>query len=304
MDACAAVRRRSSSATSVLAVLITALIGAGCVDSPSLDPGASAAPEPKVDEGRVVRGIVVDEELRPISGAQISQLGGDANATTSSDGAFRLIGLPPLRDILLQARHAAYRSQTVSVNLEFVPEAEVRFVLPGGPTTAGYHITNITRGEITCQVAAGSHHGSPGFYKYSCEDLVSDATSLSDERVRVPVEPGVTVVIVELVWEPQSQAADVMGLTVYASTVEEELLIGSIHSFPGGHYISMKASTAALQSAKTRGGYIDSLVHVDPGTLDEHIPNAGIVVNQAFTLYTTAFYGEIPSPVWSALTEP
>jgi hypothetical protein len=277
MDACAAVRRRSSSATSVLAVLITALIGAGCVDSPSLDPGASAAPEPKVDEGRVVRGIVVDEELRPISGAQISQLGGDANATTSSDGAFRLIGLPPLRDILLQARHAAYRSQTVSVNLEFVPEAEVRFVLPGGPTTAGYHITNITRGEITCQVAAGSHHGSPGFYKYSCEDLVS---------------------------EPQSQAADVMGLTVYASTVEEELLIGSIHSFPGGHYISMKASTAALQSAKTRGGYIDSLVHVDPGTLDEHIPNAGIVVNQAFTLYTTAFYGEIPSPVWSALTEP
>ena len=63
----------------------------------------------------------------------------------------------------------------------------------------------------------------------------------------------------------------------------------------------MKASAAALQSAKEEGGHIESFVHVVPGTLDDHIPNAGLVVQQRFTLYTTAFYGEVPPPVWTAL---
>ncbi len=288
----------SLSAAAIL--LIVAL--AGCTAAP---PKAIEATEtaPAGPNGRVARGSVVDEELRPLAGAAITHLGGTSNATSDDNGSFVMDGLPRSKEILLQARHPLYRAQTLSVNLEFIAETTVRFVLGGGPGPPGYHVTNITQGIIMCQVAAGSHHGSPGFYKYSCRDVLGDAGGLSDERVLVPVDPGVTVVIVELVWTPQSQAADVMGLTVYASTTEEELLIGALHSFPGGHYVSMKASTAALQSAKSRGGNIESFVHVDPGTLDEHIPNAGVVVEQEFTLYTTAFYGEIPPPVWSALDQ-
>ena len=289
----------SVSAASILLVLALA----GCTATPpkAIEPTQSS--DVAGPQGRIVRGSVVDDELRPLAGAAITHLGGTSNTTSDANGTFLVDGLPRAKEILLQARHSIYRAQTLSVNLEFVAEAEVRFVLGGGPGPAGYHVTNVTKGIIMCQVAAGSHHGSPGFYKYSCRDVIGDVGGLSDERVLVPVDPGVTVVIVELVWEPQTQAADVMGLTVYASTNEEELLIGSLHSFPGGHYVSMKASTAALQSAKSRGGNIESFVHVDPGTLDEHIPNAGVVIEQEFTLYTTAFYGEIPPPVWSALDE-
>lgn len=288
----------SLSAAAVLLVVVLA----GCTSAPpkAIEPTPTDETGPN---GRIVRGSVVDDELRPLPGAAITHLGGTSNATSSENGTFVMDGLPRAKEILLQARHSSYRAQTLSVNLEFVAEADVRFVLGGGPGPAGYHVTNITNGIIMCQVAAGSHHGSPGFYKYSCRDVLGDTGGLSDERVLVPVQPGVTVVIVELVWTPQTQAADVMGLTVYASTNEEELLIGALHSFPGGHYVSMKASTAALQSAKSRGGNIESFVHVDPGTLDEHVPNAGVVIEQEFTLYTTAFYGEIPPPVWSALDE-
>jgi hypothetical protein len=284
-----------------LILLVAAM--AGCADAPAKAVAPSETLDPAASTGRVVRGSVVDDEQRPIAGVNITHLGGPSHATTNETGSFVIDGLPRAKEILLQARHALYRAQTLSVNLEFVQETSVRFVLGGGPGPAGYHLTNVTKGQITCQVAAGSHHGSPGFYKYSCRDVTGDAVDLSDERVRVPVDPGVTVVIVELEWTPQSQAADVMGLTVYASTSEEELLIGSLHSFPGGHYIGMKASTAALQSAKSRGGFIESFVHVDPGTLDEHVPNAGVIVEQPFTLYTTAFYNEIPPPVWTALDE-
>lgn len=285
------------------AALFFVLAFAGCVGAPAQVAQPSAAEEVAGPTGKVVRGTVVDDELRPIAGAAVTHLGGPSNATTDQDGRFVMDGLPSSKDILLQARHPLYRAQTLSVNLEFVREADVRFVLGGGPGPAGYHVTNTTEGEITCQVAAGSHHGSPGFYKYSCQDIAGNVMQVSDEIVRIPVDPGIGVVIVELLWEPQSQAADIMGLTVYASTSEEELLIGSLHSFPGGHYIAMKASTAAMQSAKLNGGFIESYVHVDPGTLDEHIPNAGVVVQQGFTLYTTAFYGEMPPPVWSALDE-
>lgn len=294
------VRRTAVSARcGALGVLIVGVLS-GCLGASAErdSAAANATDSAAAADGRIVQGVVVDQELRPLPGAVVTHIGTGANATTDEAGAFNLSGLPAQPDVLLQARHPPHQAQTLRVNLKFVPRADVRFVLPGGPGPEGHHVTNITRGQIACQVAFGSHHGFPGFYRQSCGDAVPG----SRERAQVPVDPGVGVVVVELVWEPQSQAADIMGLTVYVSSPADEILVGSLHNYAGDHYIQLRANKIALKSAQTQGGVIDSFVHVDPSALDEHVPtNAGVVVQQSFTLYTTAFYREAPTPVWSAL---
>jgi hypothetical protein len=292
-------RLRSSSDVLLLLVLVGASSLAGCVAStagPSTNAPAASDAGPV---GRIVDGLVVDQELRPLADATVFQLGGTATTTTNETGGFLLAGLPADRNVLVQARHANYQAQTLQVDLQFSPRANVKFTLSGGPLAASYHVTNITKGLILCQLAVGSHHGFPGFYKESCGEAVPG----SKERVQVPVDPGISAAMIEEQWYPQSQAADIMGLTVYVSTSAEELMVGSQHSYPGDHYIQIFTGIAGMAAARDRGGIIDSWVHVDPSALDEHVPsNVGVVIEQGFTLYTTAFYGESPSPSWTATT--
>lgn len=78
---------------------VLALLLAGC----AADPPAPDEAEPEVDFGSVeatettgvIRGIVIDEAIRPIAGVLVNLTTGQANKTTGDGGAFAFDGLEP-----------------------------------------------------------------------------------------------------------------------------------------------------------------------------------------------------------------
>jgi Carboxypeptidase regulatory-like domain len=127
----------------LVAVLATfALTLAGCASS--ADPKAQAA-EPEPDFGGVeatettgvIRGVVVDDAIRPIQGANVSVNGLPEVVTTTAEGAFGFDGLEPGTYFLTVTRLAHTTVQTsvevvagvadppiVKVNLQRIPGLE------------------------------------------------------------------------------------------------------------------------------------------------------------------------------------
>jgi hypothetical protein len=280
-------------------MLLVALVLAGCAAGPA--PASVAAdPDVAASTGRWVAGTVVADDLVPIAGALVRETGEDETVNTDAAGRFRLENVTASSTSAVEASHPAFHNSTLRVDLQYVPNAEVRFVLRPLPSQEAYHKTVPTKGEVTCQVAFGSHHGFPGFYRESCAQVLPE----SKERVMVAVDPGVVAGVIELAWEPQSQFADIMGLSLFLSTQKEEIMIAAVHSLAGDHYVSVYTGMTPVEPAKLLGGVFDTYVHVDPSLVDEHVPtNAGVVIQQTFTLYTTAFYGDPPPPTWSALNQ-
>src|ERR1051326_5321282 len=78
----------------VLLALLAAAVLAGCSGSGKA-PAATLQATPTTG---ILRGVVVDEAIRPLEGARVTvplAAGGDVNATTKADGAFAFDQLPP-----------------------------------------------------------------------------------------------------------------------------------------------------------------------------------------------------------------
>jgi hypothetical protein len=111
----------------VTSLLLAATLLAGCSGGADDDPAAGEVPEPDfedldlqvTDDTGIIRGIVVDEAVRPLGGAIVSTVATDGrNRTTTStpDGAFGLDGLEP-GTYFLKVSKLGYRESQVSVDV-------------------------------------------------------------------------------------------------------------------------------------------------------------------------------------------
>src|SRR5690348_14838377 len=95
----------------VAAVVAGSVLLAGCAK-----PTATAAPGLVLDAGRVaLAGVVVDDAIRPLAGADVNVTDAGVNATTDANGLF-LLPVPPGEHIV-EVRHAGFAPlrQTVAV---------------------------------------------------------------------------------------------------------------------------------------------------------------------------------------------
>lgn len=78
---------------------VLALLLAGCAGNPPApgedEPEADFGGVEATDTTGVIRGIVIDEAIRPIAGVLVNLTTGQANKTTGDDGAFAFDGLEP-----------------------------------------------------------------------------------------------------------------------------------------------------------------------------------------------------------------
>jgi hypothetical protein len=149
-------------------LLVAGLALAGCSSSPSgagsddggLGSGAIGSPKEVQATSTTggIRGVVVDQAVRPIKGATVTVSGNGVakDATTDAGGTFSVSGLPA-GTYLLKSSHSLYDSaqQSVEVKAGVKNPPIVKVLLTQKAFAKPYMVTSLFKGFIVCSIGAG-----------------------------------------------------------------------------------------------------------------------------------------------------
>ncbi len=295
------------SALGLLALL------SGCADNGSDETDLVAIPV-TADTGGI-RGVVVDDAIRPISGATVEVVNTDQAATTGEDGGYVITGLAT-GTYVVKASHPFYESaqQTVEVVAGVAEPKATKFQLIQVVFAEPYYLTQKFDGFIVCSA------GLPGVgYSEECGEGVGVPCEVpvlgcqragGQENNEVQYDftvdgPFVQTLLVEQVWTPSAQTAATGQLLTYVSTN------WVCDPFCGGDQIAQGSGVSPIYiraDAETLDGFnltADTLITtftwantdaMDP-TGTTGIPN--VILNQDYQLFVTASY-YLPLPeAWS-----
>lgn len=326
------------SNAAVAVVLLLAAGTAGCSGGKD-----AAEPEEQVFEGLglqataetgVVRGVVIDEAIRPVAGVLLGLSGpaGPAgNMTSNAEGAFGMDGLDA-GTYFLKASKAGY--QPVQVSVEVVAgvsePAIVKVLLPIDPASLPYYDSYVMDGYITCS-ARIALTAVPGG-----ECLASDTSQVVYTLDRVP-----DWIQSEMHWQSTQALGDALSLVseCFSGIASEP------DPCPDGNLVVNRSEGSSPRSitvnrtlaARFRVGdgetgnphrlRVFAAGRADTDLIDEDAYNqmlnettgglvpcvawpaindgcfrftgVGVILNQAFSVYTNIFYGYTPPPGWS-----
>jgi hypothetical protein len=302
------------------------LLLAGCSGKGAADD--ALGPSGPVGDGEgVLRGLVVDDAIRPIAEASVLVTGGGAtfNATSDAAGLFRLDGLTP-GAYLVRVSKAYYSAHEQAVVVETgVEEPDlVRFQLVfeassvpfatvykyEGLHECGLNLIrvcsniNIATGIVLC----GYHDSIP------CFNVTQDSSLFFQLIDGIP-----TFIQAELVWEPTSETGRALNFVIGGGN-QSELQSGfaSGYNFTGGESPLMLRITnhegenswcyqnvddceipetlnyTRIGTERALLGQVDAGPSHDIGGVEE----VGFSVQQKFTMFTTVFYGYEPADDW------
>jgi hypothetical protein len=202
----------------VLAFLLVAVLVAGCSSNASNKGGVDAASESatatlanKSGGTCGVRGVIVDQAIRPVSNATVTLSGANVNktATTKSDGIFEFGNLQP-GGYFLRVSHLLYSSVQGAVDCRAgevaTPKLQVQRLFSQDP----YHETQKFDGFLQCawavEGAASStcvndytHFVGLGYTCPQCEHL------FDSRGTTYPLGGGWQTQVYEVIWEPSAQ---------------------------------------------------------------------------------------------------
>ena len=310
-------------------VLLAAVV-AGCF-------GGASSPDVADDGTRAgngaLYGVVVDDAIRPLAGASVNVTGGEVrlNATTGDDGLFRFPDLEPGTYVVEVSKRDYGRHEQAVVVLADVPEPPiVRFQLVFEPDalpfaqvykmegfyecgTNPYHVcsnVNIATWIVVCANTGGM----------VCPGNVTNDRSLMFQWV----EPGLDFLQAELTWTATTPTGEVLSLALGGgSEAELKAGIGSTYNVTSGRspvmgrisnhegedsYCGARDACPKPDTLNQSGIGVERalLVQVAGGpTFPTPLCDvgaspcaAGFAAQQAFTLYTTVFYGYEPPMDW------
>lgn len=311
--------------------VLLALVVAGC--SGGQDAAGDASQALAAGEG-VLAGVVVDEAVRPLPGAAINVTaeGVRLNATTGDDGLFRFVGLAPGTYVVEAGKRFYSAHQQAVVVLGDVPDPPlVRLQLVFEPASApfaavykheGFHEcgSNVMRvcsnvNIATWIVVCGQTGGAV------CPGNVTADRSVFFQQIDGPP----TFLQAELAWDPTTPVGTELSFLIGGGTEDE--LKGGV-GLPAYNYTSgpsplmVRVSNHEGPDAwcrnvpdppctedalnNSRIGVERALLgQVDAGPTAKFAPcdtvdpcGAGWSMQQAFTLYTSVFYGYEPPLDW------
>ncbi|HUR64280.1 MAG TPA: carboxypeptidase regulatory-like domain-containing protein [Candidatus Thermoplasmatota archaeon] len=273
----------------------------------------------------VIRGVVVDEAIRPIAGALVTATAQGHTYTTNSttSGAFGFQGLAP-GVYLVKAHKAGFRDTqtTTDVKAGESEPAIVKVALPVDTTfVRPYAVGVVFKGFIDCGIT------TPALGLAVCS-VPNEATCGIDPAVPcsgnvtadnfnqfIPVDGGVPAWVQhELVWKPTQAAGDQFSLTARTATAEH-FHSGSydknLPNQPRGKspllYTANASVIAKFDIGRNNTGLAPAVFPGGiEGTGDQVCPPAtpatrsfcmfdtGVTLEQDFTLYTHIFYGFTP----------
>ena len=272
------------------ALLVAALVLAASLAGCARDEGGVELQEAAM--GRI-EGVVTDASLAPLAGARVRVDGLPQEALADAAGAFALD--VPAGEHLVLASAEGHRGQAQRASPQPGQAARLEFVLPPLPREAPHVEQTEAHGLLSCRalVEQGAQRSS-----LSCGG--QDPNERAAHAFPVSSLEGLEGVVVELAWEPATDAASVLELRVLADAGGEPALLAAA---TGERHVKVVLPSAALAQGLPPGAGL--LVEVEPAgslTDEEAGVDAALVVQQPFAVYVSLFYRAPPPGGYTVLS--
>jgi hypothetical protein len=304
--------------------LLGSLLLAGC-------SGGGADPDPALDADfedlgleatsttGVIRGIVVDDAIKPVAGATVTLSGGAGTATTDEGGLFGFDDLPA-QTYFLQVEKAGYRptQQSADVVAGVAEPPIVKVLLQADASTLPYVVQHLYRGYIQCSFKVANIV----FDAQSCDPAGLTGLSTNDDSspwFAVTAKPtyyqsemqwettqatGAGLVTIQLACDEgdcgetdTNRLCNVRGHSPLTCRVTLNESSDGGEGGGGGHGIDESGLGSDLM------GYTVSMYancfECIPGT----VLGLGVVLEQKFEVYNHLFYQYQPPEGWSFLVD-
>ena len=268
--------------------MVFALLLAGCAKPQSVQSASLVA-------NATISGVVTEASLEPIAGATVRVDATNVSAKTDATGAFRLT-VPPGEWIVL-ASAPAHMGGALRAHADPGSSVKLAFQLPGVPTVAPHVSVVETHGLISC---AGGVKNANQTTTYSCG--TSDPNERTELKVPIPNTDALAGAVLELVWTPTSSASKNLGLQVAVRGAGPDDV--ELAEDEGGGHITIVAGADVILADLGTATSGDLVAHVAPAgsmTDEEAALDAGLAVQQPFTLYASFFYNAPPTPGYTVV---
>jgi hypothetical protein len=292
-------------ATVALTALLCAAVLAGCAQGGARE-GAPTDGLPSLAATAttgVIRGVVVDEAIRPLANVAVEARGpdgGSRTATTGADGFFGFAGLAPGTWFLTAEKLAHMPSQQsieVVAGVDDPPVAKLLLVfIPG---EAPFYTEVKMEAFVQCIVPGANLCAIVNLYSCAlaghCEPIVEDTSFivLHDELVALQRTPDWFQT--EVVWQSTQSVSD--GLSVRFSP-EGGALSEQTDRVAGPSPLVMLVDRTRAEEWGT--GTEFGMVYEIFGHMEETsaVGSVGFVVNQRVSFFFHVFYGYAPPDGW------
>lgn len=300
-----------TTSRAMVALLVLALPAAlaGCSDA-----GAPAAADPADGLGLaatattgVLRGVVVDEAIRPVPNATVEARGPEGRsqtARTDADGLFGFAGLLPgtwFVSVEKLAYSPAQTSVEVAAGVDDPPLVKLSVVYD--PGQAPFFVATKVEAFIQCIVPGANVCAIVNLYPCillgMCDPTVDDTSFvvLLDEVLSQQRTPD--LLQTEILWESTQAVTPGLGIQ-YSNYDPEAPGRGAISAAVRGRsplLYTMDNATLEEWEVGTKKG----IGHEIFGHMDETsaVGSLGFVVNQRVDFYFTVFYGYTPPEGWT-----
>jgi hypothetical protein len=293
------VRPTDNSGMRILAaVAIASLLLAGCSST-----GSDDTPEPvgdfsgldlaATDTTGIIRGIVVDESIRPIMGARLvlQSEAGPMEALSAEDGVFGYEGLAG-GTYFIQASKPGFVSAQVSTDVVVgvAEPAIVKVLLVADPASTPYVQTFVWNGFIECSTRVGTGptgQGSVGLN--ACNDV-------GNQDVNFPVDIAGTpsMIQAEAIWKSTQTFGSGLSFVVGPKNCDD--IKWARADGPSSLVIALgEDALASEEDFEKDGGLCYRMFSYVSGESQETL---GAVTSQRFDVYFHVFYNFLPPEGW------
>ncbi|MHB1260560.1 MAG: carboxypeptidase-like regulatory domain-containing protein [Thermoplasmatota archaeon] len=293
-----------------IAALLVALAGCGSpgsgesagtpegLDAPALEATATTG---------VIRGVVVDDAIRPLANATVTvrgESGADRTAVTGADGFFGFEGLAPGTWFVSADKPAHEGAQASTEVVAGVSDPPVvKLLLVFLPSEAPFFTEIKVEAFVQCIVPGANLCAIINLYPCAlagyCQPIVEDTSHilLYDHLVALARTPD--WLQTEVVWESTQSLSPALAIRYSAySPADGAGLDERQDRVSGQSPLVIRMDPERLAEWKT--GTEEGLSHEFFGHMEETsaVGSLGFVLNQRVTAFSHAFYGYAPSETW------
>jgi hypothetical protein len=303
------------------------LLLAGCSANEAAGPLDSIEP-PVTDTGEI-RGIVLDEGLLPVSGAQVLLVALNRSTITGTTGSF-FFDEVPVGEQILAVTVPGYETVSIRVAVSIDETSQVDVTLKRAATEAAYHVVQIGRGLFGCgatyrqgiMTPNGAFFGIAGCTagaSVGLDDFIWDS-KLSDS---ITVWRGASF---ETLWKSTQAFGNgmvqdwaVLGCdnnrnATFTRDAGPTPLKSTLNAFQLDYRMADMTANAKCGSGSNAFNAKDRCNETEckiqnrmfswPSTFGEESQvDVGVTVQQPFTTYLSEFYRAEPPPGYSALPD-
>ena len=296
------------------------LVLAGCSQAPAPDDAdfEGLGLEATATTG-VIRGLVVDEAIKPVVGATVTLTGTPQTATTDANGLFGFEGLEA-RTHFLEVTKPGFRAtqQSAEVVAGVAEPAITKVLLVADPTSLPYVVVHSYEGYIQCSFKAAN----VVFDASSCDPQGATGLSQNDDSAPWFAVTGQPLLYQsEMAWQSNQQLGtglvtiqlacneddcsetddnrlcNVRGHSPLICRVNATMSSDGMEGGGGGH--GLEEAGLGTDNMGYSVSMFSNCFECVPGT----VLGVGVVLEQRFQVYNHLFYGYLPPEGWAFLTD-